>query len=332
MRVSRMVGLISTCIMVVTVLLASARPADSGPSVAPRPTGPASGASHVEATSTAPATPAPGAFPVEATSIAPATPASGASPVEASPTVPAAPGTAATSGGARESGSASRTLEDVDGPAHGQASTPRATTAGNLLFSESFAQLPGGTSWVDGTRYGAWESVYNGYGTTRVEVGESPVLSQFPKAATSSDVTHGALAVTTREYGDVDVTVRQRTVSQLRSPEPNAWEVPWALWAYTDDEHFYYLVLKPNGWELGKEDPAYPGAQRFLATGSSPTFPLGAWHTVRIRQNGTTIEVWGDGQLLTRFVDQERPYSSGHIGLYTEDAHVEHADLVVQRP
>lgn len=297
MRVSRMVGVTAACTMAAAVLLGSAQPAGSGPSTAPQSTGPAAEASPGEATSTAPAT----------------------------------PGTAVTPCGSCDGGSAPRTLDDVDGPANGQASTPGAATAGSLLFSESFAQLPSGR-WVDGARYGAWESVYDGYGTTRVQGGDAPALSQRPKTATSSDVTHGALAVTVQEYGDIDLTVRQRTVGQLRSPEPNAWEVPWALWAYADDEHFYYLVLKPNGWELGKEDPAYPGAQRFLATGASPTFSLGGWHTVRVRQIGTTIEAWGDGQLLTRFVDQERPYRTGHVGLYTEDAHVEHADLVVQRP
>ena len=30
------------------------------------------------------------------------------------------------------------------------------------------------------------------------------------------------------------------------------------LWRFLDDNHFYYLVLKPNGWEIGKADPAYP--------------------------------------------------------------------------
>ncbi|MGY1691001.1 family 16 glycoside hydrolase [Geodermatophilus sp. SYSU D01105] len=219
----------------------------------------------------------------------------------------------------------------MGGVTRSEPSTPGAATADSALAGVSFPLLPTGTRWVDGTQVGAWRSVYDGYGTTRVEPGESPVLSQHPAPATSAEATHGALAVTVAEYGDVDFTVRQRTVSQLRSPEPNPWEVPWALWAYTDDQHFYYLVLKPNGWELGKEDPAYPGAQRFLATGDSPTFPVGTWHTVRIRQTGATIEAWGDGRLLTRFTDRERPYRGGHLGLYTEDAHVEHAGLVLHR-
>jgi hypothetical protein len=214
-----------------------------------------------------------------------------------------------------------------------QTPTPSAVSADSLLlFNESFAELPASVPWADGLEYGAWTSVYDGYGTTRVEAGETWVLSQTPKTTKSDGVTHGALAVTRQKYGDVDFSVQQRTVTQLRMPHPNPWEVPWVLWAHADDTHFYYLVLKPNGWELGKEDPAYLGAQRYLATGSSPTFCVGAWHTVRVRHVGHTIEAWGDGQLLVSFTDRERPYSRGHIGLYAEDAHVWHAGLVVRQP
>jgi hypothetical protein len=114
-----------------------------------------------------------------------------------------------------------------------------------------------------------------------------------------------------------------RTVRQLRTGSaPNPWEAAWALWHYTDNEHFYYVILKPNGWELGKEDPAYPGAQRFLATGESP-FPIGPTYTVRVRQIGNVTTVWADGRQLVSFTDNERPYRSGAIGLYNEDAEVE---------
>ena len=222
-------------------------------------------------------------------------------------------------------------LSSVGGASTSGPPTPGTVPAGSALSSVSLSFLPTAARWVDGTQVGAWRSVYDGYGTTRVEAGGSPVFSQHPESATSPEVTHGALAVSVAEYGDVDFTVRQRTVSQLRRPEPNPWEVPWALWAHADDQHFYYVVLKPNGWELGKADPTYPGAQRFLATGAAPSFPVGPWHTVQVRQTGTTIEVWGDGHFLTRFTDRERPYLSGHLGLYSEDAHVEHVDLVLDR-
>ncbi len=60
-----------------------------------------------------------------------------------------------------------------------------------------------------------------------------------------------------------------------KNSPPNAWEVGWILWHYTDDTHFYSFTLQTNGWVLGKEDPSYPGTQRFLATGSSPKATIG---------------------------------------------------------
>ena len=80
------------------------------------------------------------------------------------------------------------------------------------------------------------------------------------------------------------------TTAQLRSPDntpptpqnpdskPNPWEVGWLLWCFSPDPthpydpsptsnsnfRFYALTLKPNGWEVSKQDPAYPGGQRFL--------------------------------------------------------------------
>lgn len=80
------------------------------------------------------------------------------------------------------------------------------------------------------------------------------------------------------------------TTAQLRSPdnapptednpdsEPNPWEVGWLLWCFSPDPthpydpsptsnsnfRFYALCLKPNGWEVSKQDPSYRGGQRFL--------------------------------------------------------------------
>jgi putative lipoprotein len=80
------------------------------------------------------------------------------------------------------------------------------------------------------------------------------------------------------------------TQKQLRSPDntpptqnnptskPNPWEVGWLLWCFSPDPthpydpsptsnsnfRFYALCLKPNGWEVSKQDPSYKGGQRFL--------------------------------------------------------------------
>ncbi|MGC0404102.1 hypothetical protein RKD27_006746 [Streptomyces sp. SAI-126] len=90
--------------------------------------------------------------------------------------------------------------------------------------------------------------------------GDDGSLRLSPVAAEDPGTTHAGLVVSTASCTDVRYEARTRTLKQLRSPKPNPWEVPWLVRAYTDPEHFYYVTLKPNGWELGKRDPACPGA------------------------------------------------------------------------
>jgi hypothetical protein len=111
------------------------------------------------------------------------------------------------------------------------------------------------------------------------------------------------------------------TVQQLRrNAEPNAWEVVWVVWQYQDDEHFYYFIPKPDGWELGKRDPSYPGGQRFLATGTDQQFPVGRPYNVQVTHRDNVLAVVVDGVPVVHFTDTERPYTSGRIALYSEDA------------
>ena len=192
--------------------------------------------------------------------------------------------------------------------------------------------VPAGTPWQDGQVYSAWRSRFNGYGVTKVRVLDHRVLSQRPRAATRPAETHASLVTSRERFGNIDVTARMRTVRQLRTgSKPNPWEVAWFLWNYKDNVHFYYLALKPNGWELGKEDPAYPGAQRFLSTGAG-SFRIGRWYGVRVRQVGNVITVWANGVRLTRIRDTERPYLSGRVGLYNEDAKVQFRRIIVRTP
>jgi hypothetical protein len=141
--------------------------------------------------------------------------------------------------------------------------------------------------------------------------------------ATSNEETHAPLLLGPM-FGDrLMLTTRLETVQQLRrNGEPNAWEVAWLLWQYQDDEHFYYFIPKPNGWEVGKRDPAYPGGQRFLATGTDQTFPVGHAYNVQITHRGNVFSVVVDGVTLTTFTDNERPYVTGRIALYSEDAEI----------
>lgn len=222
-----------------------------------------------------------------------------------------------------------------------------AIAADSPAFTDGFEAFPTGT-WSQNTRYGAWQAMHNGYGTFGIAQDGSHVHMQAPKASTDPGETHSSLVRTLQSYGDLDLSVRLRTVRQLRTPTPNEWEVAWLNWHFLNNETFYYIVLKPGGWELGKVDgtrvdPAgprcywptyvncvYPGAQRFLATGGSPTFPVGPWYTVNVRQVGNQINVTVDGAPLVSFTDEERPYTAGQVSLYNEDAHVEFDDVRIE--
>ena len=117
-----------------------------------------------------------------------------------------------------------------------------------------------------GTGYEPWWSLHDGFGVTSV-VKTAPrgrAMRLSTAAALTPSTTYSALVRTTRTWGDLDFTIRLRTLAQRRRGQPNPWEVGWLLWRYTDNDHFYSFIVKPNGFELGKQDPAYPGRQRFL--------------------------------------------------------------------
>lgn len=191
-----------------------------------------------------------------------------------------------------------------------------AVLAGGVL---GFLGMRDGRTWRDGTCHGRWCTEYTGYG--RVSGGEHTVRLA-PRAPRSPEETHAALVISRERYADLALSLRVRTEEQLRPGTPNPWEVGWVVWHYADSHHFYALTLKPNGWELSKQDPDYPGGQRFLVSDHSPTFAVGSWHEVGIVQVGAVIKVTADGRALATFTDTERPYLDGAVGLYTEDARV----------
>jgi hypothetical protein len=209
-----------------------------------------------------------------------------------------------------------------------------AAAAGAAAFTDDFSGMPAGSCIADGSSIGDWTFVYNGYGCTAfVDANGSRALMEQPRAATSPEETHASLVLGLSTTGDVTIDVTTGTTRQLRTGSaPNPWEVGWVLWQFVDTTHFYYFIPKPNGWELGKADPLYPGAQRFLSTGSSPTFPIGSWYRVRIVQSGSTIQVSVNDRTITTFTDAERPYTSGRIGLYSEDAEALFDDVSIVTP
>jgi 1,2-diacylglycerol 3-beta-glucosyltransferase len=165
-----------------------------------------------------------------------------------------------------------------------------------------------------------WRAVFTGHGQVTMP-GQAIVLA--PERATAPGITHAALAVSARNYGNFSATLTVRTLRQLRqgtAGAPHPWEVGWVLWHYTSNRSFYALTLEQHGWVLSKQDPAYRGDERFLASGGTPGFPVGRAHQVQITQTGPTITIRADGHLLTRFTDTQRPYLTGSLGMYCEDS------------
>jgi hypothetical protein len=186
------------------------------------------------------------------------------------------------------------------------------------------------TRWADGSRHGPWLAVFDGYGRTagRTAGGEE-TISLAPRSAVDPAATHAALVVSADRYADIQVSAQVRTVRQLRTAGPQPWEVGWILWHYTDTSHFYAFTLKTNGWELSKQDPAYPGGQRFLASGGIPHAAVATWYTIEITQVDGRITVVVDGMRTADLTDPERPYLSGAVGLYCEDSEVEFRRVTV---
>jgi hypothetical protein len=222
----------------------------------------------------------------------------------------------------------------VCGAASGSSAAVSPSTVLTTPFTNGFSSIAPNTCFADGSTFGPWTSAYGGYGCTQVETGGAQSwLDERPLVSTAASETHAALALGPAFAVPITFSEELYTAAQLRTnTPPNPWEVAWVVWNYADDSHFYYFTPKPNGWELGKEDPAYPGSQRFLATGASPRFPIGSWYNVKIVQNQNVMAVYVNGQLITMFTDTETPYASGSIGLYSEDSEVRFENVAVNTP
>jgi hypothetical protein len=214
---------------------------------------------------------------------------------------------------------------------------------------------PAGTCYAEGQKVGNFQDMFNGYGSSCIvndPLGGHQALDVHPQASTSPSLAHAALTTTTGSFffgAGYTLTVAYRTARQLRTGSaPNPWEVGWVLWNYSDNNHFYNVILKPNGWEVDKEyiNSAGSQAQQFLASGSSPTFPIGGLYQVVVVQTVSnqvpTFVVRagsapGPLQPLTSVTDAGSSvsgpaYTSGRVGLYAEDSEVRYHLVRVTTP
>jgi hypothetical protein len=164
------------------------------------------------------------------------------------------------------------------------------------------------------------------WGQAAIENGAYTLAS---KAPVSPGETHSALLTSTSSWGDHAFSFTTTTLEQLRAgSRPNAWEVAWAMFRFRDLENYYYFILKPNGYELGKKQGS--DEQIFLVTGASPQLTLGKRNRIQIQAQGARIRVFVDGARIVDFTDPN-PLRSGSVGLYEEDARVRFDSVTVTR-
>lgn len=198
--------------------------------------------------------------------------------------------------------------------------------------------------WQPGEVYhGRWRVVYNGYGTVN---GSLSRVYMNPAAPEALSQTHAALVTNEQvNEGDLDFVVTVKTLSQTRKNDPpNPWECAWVMWDWTAEDSFYAVALKPNGWEISKQDSTYDGNQRYIGSNTTPTFDVGVPYRIWVKRTaGETYVRWAvedasqpDGipatgwNYLWHFTDTERPLNKGKIAFYVEDAEVEFTGLVVR--
>lgn len=197
---------------------------------------------------------------------------------------------------------------------------------------ESFDTHPVGVI-DEGESVGDWDVVWDGYGTVEVTGGVDRRLSLVPRVVSDPLDTASALVVSSeRLAGCWDVSARVGLDEQIRvGSDANTWESPWLVWSY-DDNDFYYLAVKTNGWEVGAHVNDPDPRQVFLATGDAPGIAEGESVMVRVRDDGADSLVWVDGVLVAQ-VDSFASIAdggAGGVGFYTEDARITVDDVTVR--
>lgn len=200
--------------------------------------------------------------------------------------------------------------------------TPGAGAAPGLI-DDDFTRY-GRVILDDGERLGPWRVVFDG-NDDRASVAVRPgALRLVPQPARSPEETYSALVVSRQKFSTAPLHLSATWITResTRIGTPNAWEVGWLVWDYVDNDHFTYLVLKPNGWEVGRRDPRYQGGQRFLYDDVAPVTPMGQERTVTVDRVGRETTIRVDGELLVSYPLPARE-RHGSVGMYCEDSAVE---------
>lgn len=207
------------------------------------------------------------------------------------------------------------------------------------LLNETFSNYSTGVTWLEGEEHGNWRVEPSGNQTNQViDVSGNKYLQVDSQHVGGGAGTYAALVTSSREYKKwTRIVTEFITTAQHRTPTPNAWEVGWLLWNFTDVNHFYYFIFKSDGWELGKEYwNGTAQAQDFLAFSFTPFAPVGnrmrliidqvvSGANVTITVTGQDLTAAGPATVLVSITDDGTrvsgaAYPSGKVGLYTEDS------------
>jgi len=170
---------------------------------------------------------------------------------------------------------------------------------------------------------GKWLDVYNGRGSAGVKVDQASgqnVFFEQPKTGNQGSERYGAKVVSTGTFGDASLSMDVRTDKQLRPKNfVQPWDTAWIMFRHADNSNYYYLMLKTNGYELGKKVNDY---FYFLQTGDTPHATIGYWQHVDITTIGNKITIAVDGNRIIDFTDADMnpAMNSGAIGLYAANA------------
>jgi hypothetical protein len=208
---------------------------------------------------------------------------------------------------------------------------PRYALAAAALLCLSFLVIPERASpaHTELVRHDWSRSALGGWkhwwGAARVVDGGLVLASRAPRRAAE---TYSSLVTTRHYWRDFAVAMNVRPIRRLRlGTSPNTWETGWVFFRFRDLHNYYYFILKPNGWELGKKHGS--DRQIFLATGSRPRLAIGSRARVRIAARGARITVRVNGSRILSFVDRRPLRRGGAIGLYEEDARVRFGDVTI---
>jgi glucose/arabinose dehydrogenase len=186
---------------------------------------------------------------------------------------------------------------------------------------------------------GEWQNIYNGGGLSgvRKDLNGNNVFFMYPQPSISVNETHASLVKSIQLYENFELSAKVNTEKQLRqNSSPMPWEAAWILFRYTDEFHYYWFLVKPNGVELGKKDcdtctEPHEG-QIILYSVDTPTLSLGNQSKWDISAIGNRIMISINGTRIIDLLDRSMSerLRGGSIGLYSEDAEVSFDDIFIR--